>query len=163
MQNKFALLAALIMLLVIGGAGTAVLADHEPPPSDRGGFTDPTHLQLRSKTDQGTQVVNVRDASEVVVDDFGSEQPVTFDWHTHPGPVLVMVNSGESRYQHTDCSIDVYGPGEIALDPGQGYIHRAHATAGTELRLVFFGVPHGAPVTDALEDGKPDCPDPGGG
>jgi hypothetical protein len=155
MRTRLVMSAVIVLLLLLGSAGTAVWATH----GIRGGFTEPTHLQFRTKTARGTQVINVRDASEVVVHTFGPfAMGTTGPWHTHPGPVLVIVNHGEFLYQHTDCSVDVYGPGKVALDPGQGYVHRAHFTAGTEVTAVFFGVPASAPHTNPV--GDPGCPDP---
>jgi len=157
MKRKLLLLVALATLFAVGMASTGWaghLANH------RGTFTDATHVQFRMKTDQGTKVINVRDASDVMVHHFGPFGADTVGpWHTHPGPALVIVNSGEFRYQHTDCRIDTYGPGDVFIDPGQGYVHRGLFRAGTDVTGVFFGVPAGHGHTDG-QVAEPDCGSP---
>ncbi len=83
-------------------------------------------------------------------------------WHTHPGPAIVIVQSGELTVYEADdasCAGTVYVRGQILLDEGYGNIHIGH-NAGTtplELWITFLDVPPGtSPRIDAASPGN--CP-----
>lgn len=46
-------------------------------------------------------------------------------WHTHPGPSLITVTSGQITVYESDglCQPRVYGVGDGALDLGSGHAH----------------------------------------
>lgn len=46
-------------------------------------------------------------------------------WHTHPGPSLITVTSGEITIYEGDglCQPRVYGVGDGAIDLGSGHLH----------------------------------------
>lgn len=80
-------------------------------------------------------------------------------WHTHPGPAIVIVQSGElTVYEASDasCTGTVYPQGHILYDEGYGNVHIGH-NAGTtplELWITFLDVPVGtSPRIDALNPG----------
>ena len=72
-------------------------------------------------------------------------------WHSHPGPVLVTVNSGIFRYQESDCSFVDYSAGQTILDPGNGHVHIGRSVGTVDLNLsVTYLIPPGvAPRIDA--------------
>ena len=39
-------------------------------------------------------------------------------WHTHPGPVFVVIRSGEISVWNENCEKTVYGPGETFFEMG---------------------------------------------
>ena len=39
-------------------------------------------------------------------------------WHTHPGPVFVVIKSGEISVWNENCEKSVYGPGETFFEMG---------------------------------------------
>ena len=39
-------------------------------------------------------------------------------WHTHPGPVFVVIKSGEISVWNENCEKTVYGPGEVFFEEG---------------------------------------------
>ena len=48
------------------------------------------------------------------------------NWHTHDGPVIVLVKSGSFTYVSDDCSETTYTAGQVFVDPGFGNVHRAY-------------------------------------
>jgi hypothetical protein len=82
-------------------------------------------------------------------------------WHTHPGPVVVVVASGELTYYRADdptCTGITYSAGSAFIDPGHGHVHIARnlsASENLELYATYFEVPPGAGSQ------RIDAPDPG--
>ena len=70
------------------------------------------------------------------------------DWHTHPGPTMVIVSGGTLTMHHADnCNhVETYGPGSVFFAP-EG-IHLASNDGATDviLRATFF-LPKGAAPT----------------
>jgi quercetin dioxygenase-like cupin family protein len=79
-------------------------------------------------------------------------------WHTHPGPSLVTVISGElTVYEGDDptCTPTIYGAGETFTDVGCGDVHLARNAGNVDTVLM---------VVHILPAGQPrriDAPDPG--
>lgn len=45
-------------------------------------------------------------------------------WHTHPGPSLITVTSGQiTMYESDLCQPRVFGAGNGAIDLGSGHLH----------------------------------------
>jgi quercetin dioxygenase-like cupin family protein len=60
----------------------------------RAGFADPTDLKFKVTTANGQEVIHVTDAQETVMQQVVLAPVGYTGWHTHPGPVLVLVKSG---------------------------------------------------------------------
>jgi hypothetical protein len=82
-------------------------------------------------------------------------------WHHHPGIVIVVVESGDLTFTHSDCSSTTYGPGQAAGDvfveggdePGQ-----ASSVGGATLYVTFVA-PDGAGFRiDDHDFVPPSCP-----
>ena len=127
----------------------------------RAGFTNPVSIMFRLADDHSnrTQVIQVRNAKDTVI------QQITFTagghtgWHSHPGPALVLVTQGELTLYSADdsaCSGRTYSAGQAFIDPGQGHVHigRASQTGNTVVWVTYFDVPPGSGV-------RVDAPDPG--
>ncbi len=77
-------------------------------------------------------------------------------WHTHPGPAIVFVRSGQLTIQQAeDCSSTTYTAGQFVIEPA-GDVHIARNTGATplELWITFLNLPAGA-------NNRIDAPDPG--
>ena len=95
-------------------------------------------------------------------------QQVTFapggfsGWHTHPGPAIVIVKSGQITFYEADdpsCTGTTYVAGQVVVDEGYGNVHfaRNEGATSTELWITFLDVPPGAsPRIDAPNPGN--CP-----
>ena len=87
--------------------------------------------------------------------DFAVQQVVlgpggTTGWHTHPGPALVLVRSGEFTLYSSEagCTPTTYKAGQSFVDAGFGNVHigRNEAPAGNVELYVVYLAPAGAGV-----------------
>lgn len=67
------------------------------------------------------------------------------NWHTHPGPVAVIIKSGSFTVVDTDCSQTTYTAGQVFVDEGFGHVHRAYNPGpGTTEVWASYVIPHDA-------------------
>ena len=156
-------LAALATLVVVALPTEADEADEPDEPDDDQAFlagpatfTDDVAVQVRDRLDgQGTEVINLRDASDVVVDEATVPAGETLPWHTHPGPLVIVVAEGEFTYVSADdCVRREYGEGEALIDPGGDKVHTAFNPQDEEdtvLVATYLGVPDDATLTTPVE------------
>ena len=163
---------AVIGALVLASTVGAQAEDPPPPigvetlstPEQHNEFTDDVAVQVRDKPDgRSTEVVNLRDASNMAVFEFTIQPGAEFPWHTHPGPVLISIAEGDFVFVFAeDCAQREYGPGSALVDPGDT-VHTAFNPSEDRETVVvatFLGVPGEGeltlPVTDdesaALDD-----------
>ena len=121
-----------------GGVSSQVLS--------RGGFVDNVNITLRLKYDRETMVSQADQAGDVIFARITFQPGGALPWHTHPGPVIVSVVSGELTLVRDDgCAVYRYPAGTSFVDPGQGMVHAAfNGTSGeTVLNATYLGVPKG--------------------
>ena len=141
-----ATLVALLVLPVLAGIALATpgIGVISAPVHARGThdgrlavFSDKIHLKAK----QGVDVDFV--TQQIVIGPGG-----TTGWHSHPGPVLVTVKSGELTLVYADdptCEGKTYGPGQSFVDRGDETIHTAlNKTPGNVELWATYLVP-GAP------------------
>jgi quercetin dioxygenase-like cupin family protein len=145
--------AGLIALILTTASLLQPSAAQEPPPppiateflTPRSVVPDNVDLKVKLKlSGQSTKVVNVKDPSRTVVAKFTVQPGASFPWHTHRGPVVVNVVSGELVYlDGEDCVERPYAAGTAFVDPGHGHAHTAfNRTSGvTVLVATFFEAP----------------------
>jgi quercetin dioxygenase-like cupin family protein len=163
--------AALIGVALIGANVLPSAAQQPPPPpiateflTDRAVFTDDVDLKLKIKLDgkktklhgkkikrhgKRTTVVKAKDPSRTLVARFTVQPGAQFPWHTHPGPVIVNVVSGELVYVGADdCVERAYPAGTAFVDPGHGHVHTAFNPTDdvTVLVATFFEAPAEGPL-----------------
>lgn len=149
--------ASLALTLALAITATAPSRADTPVPisvellTGRAQFTDDVSAQFRVKLDgMGTNVMNIADPSRTVVAKITVQPGARFPWHTHPGPVIVNVASGELVYQMAhDCVERSYVAGTAFVDPGRGMVHTAFNRTGaaTVIIATFFEVPAAGPLT----------------
>ena len=67
------------------------------------------------------------------------------NWHTHAGPVTVIVKSGSFTLVDDDCSETTYTAGQVFVDEGFGHVHRAfNPGPGTTEVWASYVIPHNA-------------------
>jgi len=74
-------------------------------------------------------------------------------WHSHPGPVLVVVKSGTFRSVQTDCSYKDYAAGQVYVDQGAGHVHNAvnpSSSVNLEISITYLAPP-GVPLRDEAD------------
>ncbi|TAK01927.1 MAG: cupin domain-containing protein [Chloroflexota bacterium] len=143
--------AALLLLLTVVTAtlGTPASGVISAPILARGDFSDHVDVKIKFDTAYGTVVSNAPDAGEVIVQEITIAPGGTTGWHSHPGPVVVVVKAGALTYvreDHGGCFETVYPTGTAFVDPGQGHVHTAF-NGGTEnlvLYATYFDVATGS-------------------
>jgi quercetin dioxygenase-like cupin family protein len=147
---------SVIALLAIASWALAlpnlVRADHGLPHGTilaRGAFAAETDIKLKSTLGGVSRVMNVKNAADVIVQNVTIEPGAQTGWHSHHGPVIVVVAAGTmTLYQADDptCTGETYNVGEAFVDPGQGNVHNARneGSVGIQLLATYFDVPPGA-------------------
>ncbi len=133
-------------------------------PLLRGSFTDEVGVRFKVTLDGdsgGTIQSRAKNASQVAFQHFTFDPGGHTGWHSHPGPVVVLVRSGALTYYQGSgpCVGQVYPAGTAFVDSGNGLAHIARNESGvtTETSVVYFGVPEGeAPRIDEPAPGN--CP-----
>lgn len=165
------ILAALPVVVLAGFAYTESRATHGSPIgvellTPLSEFTDDVAIQVRNGFyGRGTDVMNLGDASNIVVAKITIAPKAVFPWHTHPGPVLITVAQGDFVYVLAeDCVQRWYAGGQALIDAGFENVHTAFNPSETEETIVFasfLGVPLGGPLTIPAEGPDPAlCPLP---
>ncbi len=137
------LLLLTVVSVTLGTPGSGIVS---APILARGDFSDRVDVKLKFSTAHGTVVSNAPDAGEVIVQEITIAPGGTTGWHSHPGPVVVVVKAGALTYVRDEqgtCLETVYGAGTAFVDPGQGHVHTAF-NRGTEnlvLYATYFDVP----------------------
>jgi quercetin dioxygenase-like cupin family protein len=152
--NRVRLLAtvasAALMVLVFAGSvlGTPGSSVISAPILARGDFVDAVGIKVKFERDGNINVANAPDAGEVVVQEVTIGPGCTTGWHSHPGPVVVVVKQGTLTYIRADngaCTATPYSAGTAFVDPGQGHQHTAFNFGSENLVLIatYFDVPIG--------------------
>lgn len=95
-------------------------------------------------------VVDLDDASTVIVAEVTWTEGGTSGWHRHPGVAIVNMVEGEVEvtWEH-DCVPRTYAAGESFFDPGE--VHTAASDGGAAAYVTFLGIPDGEPATEWVE------------
>ena len=152
---KFGIGLAVVALAAILAWGLVVPnlvhANHGLPHGTilaRGSFAEATDAKIKSTLGGEFRVMNVKDSAQVIVQNVTVEPGAQTGWHSHHGPVVVVVAAGTmTLYQADDpsCSGETFTVGEAFVDPGQGNTHNARneGTDGVSLYATYFDVPVG--------------------
>ena len=146
-----------LLTLGVMSIGILPLAAQEPPPpivteflTGRAAFTDDVAIKFRIRLAGGaTTVVKSDDPSRTVVARYTVQPGAQFPWHSHSGPVIVNVVSGELVYVGAeDCVRHAYGAGAAFVDAGHGHVHTAYnpTHAPTVLVATFLEAPAAGPL-----------------
>jgi quercetin dioxygenase-like cupin family protein len=128
----------------------------------RAGFVDQLDLKFKVKGD-GQEVIHVPSAQDTVIQQIVLGPGGQTGWHTHPGPVVILVKAGELTFysaNNSTCSGRTYSAGQAFIDSGQGHVHTARnlrQDQNTEVWVTYFDVPPGGAFRiDAANPGS--CP-----
>lgn len=113
----------------------------------RASFADPTDLKAKIKG-QSQEVIQVNNAQETVIQQVVIGPGGHTGWHSHPGPAIVLIKSGQMSFYDGDdptCTVRTYSAGEAFIDSGQGHVHiaRNEGSVNLELWVTYFDVPAG--------------------
>ncbi len=118
----------------------------------RASFVDPTDIKFKVKGG-AQEVIHVPDAAETVMHQITIQPAVNnggvignTGWHSHPGPVVVLITAGEMSFYDSDdptCTARRYTAGQAFVDSGQGHVHiaRNEGTVPLVLSATYFDVP----------------------
>ena len=124
----------------------------------RAGFADP--VDIKFKIGPGDQeVIHVSNAQDTVMQQVVIAPGGYTGWHSHPGPVVVLVKAGTLTFYAGDdptCTGRTYTAGQSFIDRGQGHVHigRNEGSENLELWSAYFDVPPSQPF-------RIDAPRPG--
>jgi len=148
-RSAAALGAAAVTIPPVGGFTSQVLS--------RNRFLDDIDITFRLKLERATKVVHLTDPSDVITALVTIQPGGAFPWHTHPGPAIVSVVSGEVTFVDGEgCQVRQYPAGTAFVDLGRGHVHTAfNATAiATVLYVTYLDVPSGqSPLVTAPNPG----------
>jgi len=125
--------------------GSGVLS---APVFARASFEESVDIKFKIK-DGSQNVLNVPNARETVVQQIVISPGGQTGWHSHPGPVIVLIKAGALTFYDGDdpaCGSRTYSTGEAFIDSGQGHVHYARnesASEDLELWAVYIDVPPG--------------------
>jgi quercetin dioxygenase-like cupin family protein len=153
------LAAGVVVALTLTALATAPSGILSGTVFARATFVDP--VDIKFKIDEGSQeIIHVRNARETVVQQIVIAPGGNTGWHSHPGPVVVLIKSGAlTLYSGHDptCEPRTYTAGQAFVDSGQGHVHIAHnlsLSENVELWATYFDVPPGAAFRlDAADPG----------
>ena len=151
------LILALAAAAVIAGATWMVVspqlahAEHGLPHGTilaRGAFVNPTDIKIKSTLGGDFRVMHVPDSADAIVQQVTIAPGAMTGWHSHHGPVIVIVAAGTmTLYQADDpsCTGESYTAGQVFVDPGQGNVHNARneGSTGVVLYATYLDVPPG--------------------
>jgi quercetin dioxygenase-like cupin family protein len=154
MKRKIALGAVGALLIAAGVAlatpGSGVIS---APIHARAAFPEGEDVSIKMKVNghSGNHVIKMEDPSDMAVQQVVIAPGGHTGWHSHYGPVIVLVKSGElTLYRGDDpkCMPHTFGPGEAFVDRGGGAVHIARnlsKTDNVEFWPVYFDIPPGVP------------------
>ena len=115
----------------------------------RAAFADIVDLKFSIRDDyRGRDNIQVRNAGDTVMQQITFEPGGYSGWHSHPGPAVVLVASGQLTFYDGDdesCSGRTFSAGQALIDPGQGHVHFAvnQGSIPTVVWVTYFDVPPG--------------------
>lgn len=153
-----AIVAGLVSTVAVAAALTPGSGIISASVLARASFVDPTDVRFKVK-DGSQEVINVNNARETVVQRIVIGPGGNTGWHSHPGPVVVLIKSGQMSFYDSDdptCTVRTYSAGQAFIDSGQGHVHiaRNEGTENLELWATYFDVPPGGAF-------RIDSPNPG--
>lgn len=125
----------------------------------RASFADSVDLKFKV-TGEGQEVIHAPELQDTVIQQIIIGPGGSTGWHSHPGPVVVLVRAGELTFYSSEdptCTPRTYSAGEAFIDSGQGHVHLARnlSSQNVELWATYFDVPPGGPFRlDAANPGN---------
>jgi quercetin dioxygenase-like cupin family protein len=140
------------------GAGTAAVV------IARAAFADRVNLKLEIKDHRrGRDTVHVSNAADTVMQQIEFAPDGYSGWHSHPGPAIILIKSGELTFYSEDdraCKGRTFSAGQAFIEP-PGLVHFAHnhsLTQTAEVGVIYFDVPPGSSGPRIDEPAPGNCP-----
>ncbi len=129
------------------------------PVVARAAFAEPVDIKFKVGLNP-TDTLHVDGAKDTVVQQVTIAPGGSTGWHSHPGPVVVLIASGTMSFYDSEdpsCTAKTYETGKAFIDSGQGHVHIARNEGPENLVLwaTYFDVPPGQPFRiDAANPGN---------
>jgi hypothetical protein len=146
-MRKLIVIAAAIATATGGGIALASHVTEQDPATVPVGFLT-AHNRVADIPVSALARAAAADGSELTVQHIRlvANQPIP--WHTHPGPVFVLIERGAFTYEYaqgSNCVRTTYEAGTGFVDPGFGNTHQATAgPQGAEIYAVYVLPPGSA-------------------
>ena len=114
-------------------------------------------FHMQSKFNGYDVELKSHDNTDVAVANIGIAAGGSSGWHSHPGPVLVVVKSGTITFYRADnpgCAADVYGPGTSFTEQGGLVANATNQGAEPVVGVATFLAPPLAALR--IDEAKPD-------
>jgi Cupin domain len=140
------------------GTGTA------STPLGRATFSDPHDQTFKVMRKTGDWDVDIKSkpAVDVAIQSIVFQPGGQSGWHSHPGPVFIVVKEGTMTFYQADdptCTPVVRNAGEGFLDLGEhAHIARNEGTLPATNTVVYFAPPGAGLKIDQPAPGTPGCP-----
>ena len=136
-------LVAAFGLIVIGGDARGQLAGLQIIPLAQG------------YSPYNNVIVHVKGPSDALQADLIFQPGGTTGWHTHPGPVVVVIKSGALTETHSDGCTTVHPAGSVFFEDA-GVVHNASNQTGgvTEVYATFMFPAGTQPLIPAGDPGR---------
>jgi hypothetical protein len=124
----------------------------------RAALTDSVDIKIKLRDER--EVIHVPHAQDTVMQQIVIAPGGHTGWHSHPGPAIALVKSGELTLYSSDdptCTGRPFGLGQAFVDSGQGHAHIARNLTNqpTEVWVTYLDVPPGGSVRiDAVNPGN---------
>ncbi len=132
----------------------------------RAAFAEPTDIKFKINGSNGQEIVQVNNAQEALIQQIVIAPGGSTGWHSHPGPVVVLIKSGQMSFYDSEdptCTVRTYSAGQAFVDSGQGHVHiaRNEGLVNLELWATYFDVPPVDPSVPGSGAFRIDAPNPG--
>lgn len=134
-------IAAFVVAVASAGAAVASHVAEQDPATVPAGFLA-AHNRVAEVPVSALARAAAADGAEVTVQHIRLNPGQPIPWHTHPGPVFVLIERGAFTYEYAQgsaCVSTTYAEGQGFVDPGFGQVHQATAgPAGAEIYAVYI-------------------------
>ena len=162
MRKQILVIAALVTGLAAVAGGGIAIASHVTevdPAAVPVGFLA-AHNRVAEVPVSAFARAAAADGAEVTVQHIRLAPNQAIPWHTHPGPVFVLIERGAFTYEYaqgSQCLRTTYEAGTGFVDPGFGKTHQATAgPAGAEIYALYV-LPPGSANQLIPTAPDPDC------
>ena len=159
-RTKVWITAAAIVSAIVGTSTVAIATPGSGTVGEVVAMATIDDLDVKFKVDEhrGQAVSRVKGPGKVVVQRLTVDPAGHTGWHSHDGPVVVVVKTGALTVYGAGCHSQRYTAGEAFIDPGNGHVHiaRNEGAAPVEAWVTMLLPAGGAPRVD-ISDPAADC------
>jgi quercetin dioxygenase-like cupin family protein len=145
MRRRTALMLAVVTALAVVGTALATPGSVAVTTFVRATIDgNKPHDGVKAYSGDGVKL-HTKGATDVAVQTITSPPGASSGWHSHPGVVLVAVQSGTVTVYHADCNPTQYGAGQAFVEVGDHAVLVRNNTTSNAVLYVSLIVPKSAP------------------